>query len=262
MIDIIFSERAKCTFEMSGVLNKILCFPNDLSIGNILDDCISQQRINYIKDTFRLFPTQCTDYLDSINKMKESMNFLVEQCNLGESVRIWYSNQPKEYCGMCWILSELKQRMKKMPSVYTIQLPDFIESEENLISYRSWSEVNPNEIQKFITLEKVALPSFINSMIFTWEEMKNQNSELRVLINGTLQAVSSDFYDLFIKKELDKMDGEFNESSLIGNVLGKYQLGIEDVWIALRIEKMIEEGNIKVVKQSEDNLYKRILKVK
>ena len=77
MIDIIFSESAKCTFEMSGVINKVLCFPNDLSIGNILDDCISQQRINYIKDTFRLFPTQCTDYLDSINKMKESMNLLV-----------------------------------------------------------------------------------------------------------------------------------------------------------------------------------------
>lgn len=36
-------------------------------------------------------------------------------------------------------------------------------------------------------------------------------------------------------------------SRLIGNILGKYPLGVSDGWYALRINKMIEENILKVV---------------
>lgn len=49
---------------------------------------------------------------------------------------------------------------------------------------------------------------------------------------------------------------------VIGNVLGKYQLGISDVWISSRIDKMIENGILDIIKDAQkgDGNYRRILR--
>ena len=43
-------------------------------------------------------------------------------------------------------------------------------------------------------------------------------------------------------RDRDTLDDEFRESVLVGQVLGKNQLGIGDGWIALRVEQFIKEG--------------------
>lgn len=49
---------------------------------------------------------------------------------------------------------------------------------------------------------------------------------------------------------------------VIGNVLGKYQLGIGDVWISNRIDKMIENGMLEIVQGAPkgEMIYRRILR--
>lgn len=256
MVNIIFNEQIR----MPDSYDLILCFPDDLSIGNILEDSMSMQRIHYIKETYELFPLECSNRFNAVKKMNESMHDLIEYCQAGQSIRIWYSNQPQEYCGMCWLLSELRKRTIKLPFISVVKLPDVVESEENITTYTSWAEVNDAEYSKFSSLEKVALPSFIHSMILKWDELKNENCQLRTVINSTLQNVPENFYDSLIERELEQMDNEFNETELIGNVLGKYQLKISDTWIALRIQKMIEEQSLQVVENSDHSLYRRILK--
>lgn len=58
-------------------------------------------------------------------------------------------------------------------------------------------------------------------------------------------------------KEGDK----FKEAQLVGQVLGKYQLGIGDAWIALRIEQFIKEGLLNPITAPEPDapIYHRIL---
>ncbi len=58
------------------------------------------------------------------------------------------------------------------------------------------------------------------------------------------------------------MDNEFHEAIVIGNILSKYQLGIGDAWIALRIEKMIENGILIPLTQPKpgDMIYRRMLR--
>jgi hypothetical protein len=69
-------------------------------------------------------------------------------------------------------------------------------------------------------------------------------------------------YDDLIVREIAAEDEEFHEAMVIGRVLGKYQLGIGDSWVALRIEEMIRAGKLQVVKElAEDSpIYHRILK--
>ena len=49
---------------------------------------------------------------------------------------------------------------------------------------------------------------------------------------------------------------------VIGNVLGKYQLGISDVWISNRIDKMLEDGVLEIIQDAPkgETNYRRILR--
>ena len=51
----------------------------------------------------------------------------------------------------------------------------------------------------------------------------------RQMLNGKLQSVSEDIYDSFILREIAEQPEQFKMAIVIGNVLGKYQLGISDV---------------------------------
>ena len=62
----------------------------------------------------------------------------------------------------------------------------------------------------------------------TWEMLKEDNSPLRAVINGELTGVPEDFYDFLIQKELTA--SPIKEARLIGNILGKYPVLLNDGW--------------------------------
>lgn len=95
-----------------------------------------------------------------------------------------------------------------------------------------------------------------------WVQLQNENAPLRVMLNGKLQSVSEDIYDSFILREIEEQPEQFRMALVIGKVLGKYQLGISDVWISKRIDNMIENGILEIIQDSpkgEAN-YRRILR--
>lgn len=81
---------------------------------------------------------------------------------------------------------------------------------------------------------------------------------MRAVVNGQLIGVPEDFYDYLICKSLSKR--AMTEIRLIGDVLGQYRLGISDWWYASRINKMIKDNKIKIVKDS-DRKYTRIISI-
>ena len=255
-------RRQKEAVSLGGDSRDVFCFSNDLSTGDISGDCLSENRSNYIAYAYSLFHEECVYCLADLKETKKTLDELIRRSRTGETIRIWYSDQPYEYCGVCWFLSELKKRVEKLPRICRIKLPNLVESENTMINYMGWGGVSPEEFYKFLPLQKEVTPVFISAAAFKWSELQEENSPLRAVINGNVQSVPEDFYDSFIRKEIDKMDHEFPEAVLIGHILGKYQLGIGDIWIALRIEKMIESGILVPITQPEpgDTIYRRMLK--
>lgn len=84
--------------------------------------------------------------------------------------------------------------------------------------------------------------NYLRSLANRWKELQQENATLRAALNGQLVSVPESLYDSFILSELEKQENEFKEAQLVGQVLGKYQLGIGDGWIALRIEQFIRDG--------------------
>ena len=94
---------------------------------------------------------------------------------------------------------------------------------------------------------------YSNCLLYTsmkWNQLQNENSPLRAMLNGKLQSVSEDIYDSFILREIAEQPEQFKMAIVIGNVLGKYQLGISDVWISNRIDKMLEDGVLEIIQDA------------
>ena len=82
------------------------------------------------------------------------------------------------------------------------------------------------------------------------------------MLNGQLQSASEDIYHRFILLEIAAQPEQFKMAIVIGNVVGKYQLGIGDAWVTIRIEKMINDGILEIVQDASngDISYRRTLR--
>lgn len=78
------------------------------------------------------------------------------------------------------------------------------------------------------------------------DELVEDNSPLRAMVNGKMIGVPEDFYDF--KQDSTK---PIKECRLIGDIIGHNQASIGDWWYAKRIQHFIEEGLIKVLEDAE-----------
>ena len=76
-----------------------------------------------------------------------------------------------------------------------------------------------------------------------------------------LRRLPEDAYDVSIRRALAEAPREFREGRLIGDILGRCALGISDGWLAMRIEAMVQSGELAVVRETEaDRPYSRVLR--
>ena len=68
--------------------------------------------------------------------------------------------------------------------------------------------------------------------------------------------VEDDFYDFLLWGSLSQKP--VKEARLIGEILGKTQISVGDLWYAKRIDYFIGQGKIKVLEESE-NKYQRVI---
>ena len=78
---------------------------------------------------------------------------------------------------------------------------------------------------------------------------------------GRLRSLPEDAYDFSIRRALAEAPREFREGRLIGDILGRYALGVSDGWLAMRIEDMMQSGELAVAREAKaDRLYSRVLR--
>ena len=76
-----------------------------------------------------------------------------------------------------------------------------------------------------------------------------------------LRRLPEGAYDVSIRRALAEAPREFREGRLIGDILGRCALGISDGWLAMRIEAMVQSGELAVAREAKaDRLYSRVLR--
>lgn len=192
---------------------------------------------------------------------KAATDTLFRRIEEGESLRVWYSDQPEEYSGLCWLMWEIG-RLPRRGDIFLIKQPSWKTGDfsDTVVRHNGWGEMEPGQWGRYLPLAEKAPDLLLPTLGREWRE--GRNYPLRAVINGRLCGVEEDFYDWLILRELSAISEEFYQATLIGTVLGKYQLGLSDSWLALRMEEMIARGMLEAVTSPPDDgpIYHRILR--
>lgn len=262
-------EKARLAWEsttpMGGKISDIYGLNLMLSVGDISENQPGIRRKQTLEHLCSIYQNDegCQAAEEIVERANENLKTIRERTTAGEALRIWYSNQPDEMCGLYWFMGQLNQWNVYGIQVSIVKLPEWETNDKGyIVRKNSWTEVAPEEWQRYLSLQKTVLPLFIQSCASHWQELQAESAPLRAVLNGQLVSTSEKIYDDFILREIAAEGEEFNEAMIIGRVLGKYQLGIGDSWLAFRIEEMIQAGKLEVVTAGDKDMpiYHRILK--
>ncbi len=108
---------------------------------------------------------------------------------------------------------------------------------------------------------KRGVPSFVSAAASKWRQ-REENAVLRAVINGRLFSVPEDFYDYFIRSEIENQNDEFQEGQLIGRILGKYQAWYQRWLAGDAYRKMIENGKLQIITNAPSDCpaYHRVIR--
>lgn len=248
---------------LGGSPADVYCIDAGWSMGEISEDGIGNQRRQILTQLLSVWPDTDISALieEKIRNAQQSFSEICRRSASGDAIRIWYSHNPDELCGLYWLLAQLKQLSHG--DIFTVKLPLLAYSGENQIIMRNaWGEIAPGEWGRYLPLQEKVKPVFLTHCAMQWAQLQRENTPLRIFLNGQLQSVPADFYDSFILREIGLQNVQFNEAIVIGNIIGKYQLGIGDGWIAARIQTMIDSGFLEVLEKAPEGhpVYRQILR--
>lgn len=270
-----YEEREQKLWEkaepLGGSAADVFCFSLALSYGEISEGLSGRQRKKALEMLYLPIPgipeeedeENRQSVLAFADRAEEDLPTIFARMALGEAVRIWYSSNPDELCGLYWLMAQFYQEKAECGKLFLVKLPEWEEREDGVtVKKISWGEVSAEEWSRYLTLQKQVSEPFVRMCAVHWQKLQEENAALRAVVNGQLVSVREDFYDPFILHEIDDVEENFVEARLIGKIMGKYQLGISDGWLHLRMEKMIEDGILEVVSPAEKGKmgYARVLK--
>ena len=228
---------------LEGSADDVVCFGYRLDIGNIQKDIEGHYRKNLIFSLLNMeMGEETQDYADSFMQMQQLKIYL----EAGESIRIWYSDAPYSRCGLyhlCNILNCYENEIR------LVKLPEYAVHGKTIVFYKNWGEVAAEEFAGFLSGERIVSKEEIRMYASLWNELVEDNSPLRAMVNGKMIGVPEDFYDFMILNRITTKP--IKECRLIGDIIGHNQASIGDWWYAKRIQHFIEEGLIKVLEDAK-----------
>ena len=242
-----------------GHAGEVICLAYMLDVGDIRESFDSEYRQELILSMYlqsgwdhsQEFREELTEGIRrNIREYRRLMDFIQK----GEAVRIWYSQTPYSLCGLYWLCSQMNGMEHE---VYVVEMPAYTERSDGVIvTHHSWGNVEAERFSSFLKYQRRLSGNERRMFGSKWTELAEDNSPLRAVVNGELTGVPEDFYDFLILREITETP--VKEARLIGDILGKYPLQVGDWWYASRIEQMINDGKIWVLRDSEQK-YTRMI---
>lgn len=253
MIHVFFSEAAAGILKLHQEAGRI---PQDDTIivlgfmfdqGDIQQPYYSPYRMDLI---FRMY-TQNGQILDpeslkqSIQQYVDNVDLLLDGVERGEEIRVYTESSPSDVSGyvfLCNLLDPYDVGIKYIEIPHAIHNPNYNHTILNLES------ILYEQLDYVLSLE-VDIPYYdINFYSMVWENLKEENSPLRAIVNGQIMSVSEDIYDFLI---LNRFETSKLEIQALGEIIGIYQQKLSDYFLADRIQKLIDQDQLTVLEDHE-----------
>lgn len=246
--DYLAIEKAKWenTVPLGGNKSDIYGFDLILDIGGIGDDFMEER-----KRVLHRFDHAELDQAE--RRIKENLERLEAFCQRvcdGEAVRFWFGRKSEDMCGLLWLCYEMVRRDLPLDRVNFVKLPG-----EKL----SAGELRDAVWSQYAALQTLIEPEEILFYASQWEALRDTNAPLRVVVNGCVLSATEDFYDEAIWQEVEKQDGDFYQTKLIGRLLDQ-GLGTRDSWLSYRFDYFLEADKLELVAVDHECPWIRILR--
>ena len=172
----------------------------------------------------------------------------------GNSFRIWYSENPKELCGLYYVCSLLKDYTA---NVYAVRVPERIQYQEDgkyRLAYATGS-LDPDLAGRIVETAVKLSSEEIGLYAEEWERLKQENALLRTVIAGKIVSAPLGFYDPLIFRYVPEEPATEESVCTDAAINMPY---VEYSWIISRIHYMIKRGII-VVAQDHGSPKKRMI---
>lgn len=176
-----------------------------------------------------------------------------------KELRIWYASNPETMCGFFHLIHSLHGIDCK---IYVVEMPSNIGCLPKHHD-RSWAETDLDDIQPSLKYQRLIGNLERETYEQIWKLLSNENTELRVNMNGRITSVPVDYLDNEILSYAP-INVEFKFGNLAGLAMQSPHY-MSPTFIATRIEAMISNGKITLVERSVDPEYngaRTILRVK
>ena len=83
------------------------------------------------------------------------MTDVLMRCMAGEPIRIWYSDNADELCGLYWFMALIYFRGAPCDKIYLVKLPawEYDEQKQTVLQKNSWGDVAPGEWHTYVSLQ-------------------------------------------------------------------------------------------------------------
>lgn len=236
MLNVCFSESAHGILTHAvhdGYLidSKTVCIPDDLSLGDISNPRNLDTRMKIL---LALYSDR--EYVDQT--CKKLYQQFYDQIFAHEKIMIWYANTPAEYCGLLYTLWLLKE---SPAAVGTVCCSRTLKRGENqFASYYSVSDLKPEEVIRFLPFETSLTAQERKEHAFEWEKLADENGQLRVYWNETVQTADLSYYDDAILKYVGAKPQTVADT--VRNFIREEQPGVNERLVIARINALIRKG--------------------
>lgn len=245
---------------LEGCREDIVSLSLLLSTGDIQGDGIGPARAALLRE---LYPDQAENMDSLLEKSRRSLAVVRERAGRGEPIRVWSSQNPDEACGLYWLMERLRPLGLERLDVTLVRLPAFqVRGDDTVVQYTGWGAVEPHQWGRLAASGERLPASALRMMANRWRALQQENAPLRAVLNGQLVSAPETLYDTWILQEIDAQEREFREAMVVGNVIGKTQLGLGDGWIAWRIQAFVQAGLLEAVTEArpDEPPYRRVLR--
>lgn len=269
MVELCFSECIHGSLQFAAAIpfettvSEIFYIDFNLSIGDISQPVELPNgpceklfvEMNMIQD-YEEHPKQMLRIKKSWDKAIKSYEGFKERIQNNEDVRIWLDTTPTAICGFLFAMELLSEVSSK---VSIIMLPKYEIIKGRVVEHCSWGEIEPLDYYKYVKYEQELPKELVTTLALKWRELKKENAPLRAVINGKVVSVEENFYDPFIRQTFPS--DECTIASMISEIIANQPLFLSDFFIAMRIKKMLADGELVYRQELKHDFYHSVIAV-
>ena len=187
--------------------------------------------------------------ISSTYSLKNIINDLEESMNNNNKIRIWTTHkQIDSYLMFLYVCNYFSNTDSDL---YVLFSDEFDEK------CFSPSCMNEKELEELSKLEHKLTKEEIKKYSNEWNEITNNNLDMKIIDNNKVKSVTFDYYDEIILNKLNEL-GEVKMVSLIGRLMSDIHL--YDTVFTYLIYRLIKEEKI-IVTNKDESYLKSIIKI-